>query len=161
MPLLKPHDHTYESLEFKASAAYADYRAALQAVGVACYADVLALFRTERARFDRFHDEWRERMMARVGLGPHLSPVAPPTPRARALTLKRHHTHLRVLDALPADPDAAIRQRDIAARSGISCTRVREALRELEDTGAAAMRTSERQGPGRGQRVIYLYYKAA
>lgn len=66
MPLLKPNGPDYESLEFKRSPAYTDYRAAMQAVGCASYAEVLACFCTDRARFHRFHDEWTARMQARV-----------------------------------------------------------------------------------------------
>jgi len=148
----------YESLEFQRSAAYADYKAALASVGCQTY---VLLLDQPRAVRDRFHTVWRERMQQRCGIAPDREAPAPNQRTARTLGGKSHRTRQRVLDALPLASEPPVRQHDIAEAARLSLAEVRRNLRELERTGHVVMRTSQRLGPGRGQRLVYLYHQAA
>ena len=157
----KPHPMAnqgpaFESKEFKESPAYAEMCQALAHVGYTRYVDILT---APRETFLRFHRHWTDLMCARAGV-PLLAEYNANTSACVKMTASARTKRL-VLEAVPADEDAAIRQDAIASRLNIGRTTVRSALRDLEDEGVIQMREGRRVGQGRGQRVTYLYWRAA
>lgn len=150
MPKLLPPGPTYESVEFKRSPAYADYRAALDAVECATYADLLA---SSRSRRDRFHAEWTARMQQRCGFTQDTAPqrdepkeALPPQrfffPPASGGRGRRDTALQEAIDQLEAE---GLTRREIAAAIGRSESTVRtHQRRRLRPLNAAPVFDAKR-----------------